>query len=195
MNLEDIFLDKIRHYLPGFKQRPSGIIFKCPYCQKDDYATPAKTYSSTKLKGNFYNKKNATRFKCYSCGTSREFHVFLNNHFPSLFLDYVAERESYGLTGFQTNCPTLKTAQRILNQSSTASPIQSTLNTHPAKSHKPKSPQVKTFPRPTPQQQAGQAAHLVHACKQLRHRGPNHHADLWLSTDTWHSDQEQFKDN
>ena len=55
MNLEDIFLDKIRHYLPGFKQRPSGIIFKCPYCQKDDYATPAKTYSSTKLKGNFYN--------------------------------------------------------------------------------------------------------------------------------------------
>ena len=42
MNLEDIFLDKIRHYLPGFKQRPSGIIFKCPYCQKDDYATPAK---------------------------------------------------------------------------------------------------------------------------------------------------------
>ena len=57
MNLEGIFLDKIRHYLPGFRQRPSGIIFKCPYCQKDDYATPAKTYSSTKLKGNFYNKK------------------------------------------------------------------------------------------------------------------------------------------
>ena len=195
MNLEDIFLGKIRHYLPGFKQRPSGIIFKCPYCQKDDYATPAKTYSSTKLKGNFYNKKNAAQFKCYSCGTNREFNAFLNDHFPSLFLDYVAERESYGLTGFQTNCPTLKTAQKILNKSSSVSPLQSTLNTHAAKSHKPKSPQVKTFPRPTPQQQAGQAAHLVHACKQLRHRGPNHHADLWLSTDTWHSDQEHYKGN
>ena len=66
----------------------------------------------SKLKGNFYKKKNATRFKCYSCGTSREFHAFLNDHFPSLFLHYVAERESYGLTGFQTNCPTLKTATK-----------------------------------------------------------------------------------
>ena len=57
MNLEDIFLDKIRHHLPGFKQRPSGIIFKCPYCQKDDYASTAKTYPSARLKGNFYKKK------------------------------------------------------------------------------------------------------------------------------------------
>ena len=126
MNLEGIFLGKIRRHLPGFKQRPSGIIFKCPYCQKDDYATPAKTYSSTKLKGNFYNKKNATRFKCYSCGTNREFHAFLNDHFPSLFLDYVAERESYGLTGFQTNCPTLKTAKK----SSIDHPQQVLFNRH-----------------------------------------------------------------
>ena len=195
MNLEDIFLGKIRHHLPGFKQRPSGIIFKCPYCQQDDYASPTKSYSSARLKGNFYKKKNATRFKCHSCGTSREFHAFLKDHFPSLFLDYVAERESYGLTGFQTNCPTLKTALKNLNKSSAVSPLQSTLNTHADKPRNPKSPQLETFPRPTPQQQAGQAAHLVHACKQLRQRGPNYHADLWLSTDTWHSDQEHFKNN
>ena len=57
MNLEDVFLGKIRHYLPDLKQRPSGIIFKRPYCQKDDYATPAKTYSSTKLKATSITRK------------------------------------------------------------------------------------------------------------------------------------------
>lgn len=189
MNLEDIFLGKISHRLPGFKQRPSGSIFKCPYCQQDGY------FSSASLKGNFYKNRNATRFKCHSCGTSREFHEFLKDHFPSLFLDYVAERESYSLTRFQTNCPTLKTAQRSLKKASIASPIQSTFNTLAPTSNNPKSPQVKTYPRPTPQQQAGQAAHLVHACKQVRHRGPDYQADLWLSTDTWHSDQEHFKSN
>ena len=49
--------------------------------------------------------------------------AFLKDHFPSLFLDYVAERESYGLTRFQTNCPSLKLALKNLNKSSAASPI------------------------------------------------------------------------
>ena len=145
--------------------------------------------TASRCKGFFYSNGNALNFKCHRCGTGKQFHTFLEDHFPSVFLEYVAERDGLGLTGKGTNAPTLSNAAQRVSGKVTgvsggevvesdsgiektgsssagdgAASSQNQLNSGPTQTR------ITKLPRLTPQQQAGCSARLAHKVKQHQQR-------------------------
>ena len=145
--------------------------------------------TASHCKGYFYSNGNALNYKCHRCGTGKQFHTFLEDHFPSVFLEYVSERDGLGLTGKGTNAPTLSNAaQRVSGKVTAASAgevvesgsgIEKTgcsgagddAGSDQNQTISPSSqPLITKLPRLTPQQQAGCSARLAHKVKQHQQR-------------------------
>lgn len=191
MSIEERFIQRIKVGLANFKQTSTGYKFQCPYCQHGCRDHKGRPYSLGRLKGNFYHKNRSIKFGCYSCGAKQEFFNFLEQCFPPLHLEYQQQRDALGLTGFQTNCPSLKTTlkkRKIL----TSQPPSFNTQQKPSQVQKgheiPQAPKKKVIKTVTPQQQAGLGSALDQKHRQSQQRGLDHQADLWLSTDVWRKD-------
>jgi len=190
MSIEEQFIHKIKGELANIKQTSTGYKFQCPYCQHGCRDHKSRPYSLGRLKGNFYHQGRSIKFRCFSCGAHQEFFNFLEQCFPPLHLEYQQQRDALGLTGFQTNCPSLKTT---LNKKKILPSQPPRCNTHQKPStgqtshETPQAPKRTVIKSVTPQQQAGLGSALDHQHRQSQQRGLNHQADLWLSTDVWRS--------
>jgi hypothetical protein len=182
MFLEKSIIDAISFSLPHFTKTQKGWKFQCPYCQHGLKDHKGRHYGPGRVKGYLVPKDNSIKFRCFLCDEHKEFASFLRDHFPKEFLDYVRQREALGLTGYQTNCPSLKTVlkkQGVLprhppafnkqksddpeQDPSTHSPVPAVTPSMPA----PTGPKVtKLPPMRSPQQQAGQQSRLNHQVKQ-----------------------------
>jgi len=182
MSLEESFINSISFSLPHFTKTQKGWKFQCPYCQHGLKDHKGRHYGPGRVKGSFYHSGNQVLFRCFLCNEHKEFQSFLRNHFPKEFLEYVRQREALGLTGYQTNCPSLSTVlkqQGVLPQHPPAFDKQTPAD--PAQ-HNPARPSVPvvtpSVPAPTgpkvtklppmrsPKQQAGQQSRLNHQVKQ-----------------------------
>ena len=196
MTLEEIFINKIEKRLLNFKMNPCSYQFRCPYCQTGLHHRSGRPWKNADFKAYFYQKKNATNFKCHKCGKHLQFHEFLKHHFPNEFIDYVRERELRGTTGYQHNCPTLANALIAVgaitcekpdftakkNSPTSVAPKENS----PHSPHKPSQsqtscnpPKVIRYPMWTPQQQAGHQAHFNRAERIKRERDRQHRGELW----------------
>ena len=111
MNLEQSFIRKITGGLLHYRFKGGDVHqFCCPYCQTHGTDKAGRKISSSKAKGYFYKKEDSINFKCHKCGTGKQFHNLLRDHFQKEFLAYVKERELRGTTGKGHNCPTLANA-------------------------------------------------------------------------------------
>jgi hypothetical protein len=182
MTIEESFIDSISLSLQHLTKTDSGWKFQCPYCQHGVKDHKGRDYGPGRVKGNFYTYNNRVIFHCFLCEEQKEFASFLRDHFPKQFLQYVQRREELGLTGYQTNCPTLSNVlkqQGVLPQrppvvSSKEQP-QTIQQEHPAKAPAdqlvPTAPKVtKLPPMRSPQQQAGCQASLNRQMKQREQR-------------------------
>ncbi len=191
MTIEERFIHKIEGGLANFNKTSTGYKFQCPSCQHGSRDSKGRPYSLGRLKGNFYHHNRSVKFRCFSCGTHQEFFNFLEQWFPPLHLEYQQQRDALGLTGFQTNCPSLKTTlkkQKILNSIPPRFNANQKPPTVPQGHGNQQSPMKQVLQPVTPQQQAGLGSALDQQHRQTRQRGLNHQADLWLSTDVWRSD-------
>jgi len=192
--IEEKYLNHISGLLPFFSKQLNAYRLQCPYCQLGSKDHKGRPMTASRCKGFFYSNGNALNYKCHRCGIGKQFHNFLEDHFPSTFLEYVAEREGLGLTGKGTNAPSLsnaaeRVAGRATGPSADANGVmenekQETTgrgdgdaaegNQNPQVSAAPQ-PLITKLPRLTPQQQAGCSARLAHKVKQhqqRRHRDP-----------------------
>ena len=180
MTIEESLIDSLS--LPHLTKTRSGWKFQCPYCQHGIKDHKGRRYGPGRVKGSFYTHNNRVIFHCFLCDVQKEFASFLRDHFPRQFLQYVQRREELGLTGYQTNCPSLA---MVLKQ-------QGVLPQHPPAFHSKEQPQeipqanpsnapadllVPTAPKVTklppmrsPQQQAGCQASLNRQMKQREQR-------------------------
>jgi len=176
MILEEAILSQVALSLPFFTKTTNGYKFQCPYCQHGFVDKKGKPYSVGKVKGGLYLKNNGLKFNCFLCGTHKEFYYFLSDHFAPLHLEYLRQRDSLGLTGYQTNCPALETVlkqdgvfrdhpPRFLTPLVTES--QSLNQKHPVIAD---SPNYTRLPRLSPQQQAGCQSSLNHLIKEREKR-------------------------
>ena len=181
MSLEITIIDAISFSLPHFTKTHKGWKFQCPYCQHGLRDYQGRHYGPGRVKGNFYQDKNRVVFHCFLCGEHKEFHSFLHDHFPKQLLEYVRRREELGLTGYQTNCPTLKTVlknQGVLPQHPPAFNKQNCEDakhppTHiPAPAVPPSIPAAtkvtKLPPMRSPQQQAGHQSQINNLLKKRK---------------------------
>ena len=172
-------MDLLISVLHNARKTSSSIRFQCPYCQFGN------NISSGKCKGYLYEINGDWNFKCYKCSTGKSLSNFLKEHFPEHYLQYVIERDRAGLTGWGSNCPKLETA--LKNKGFLSSPPQfgkdgddSMNNTSDSSDRSgggqkapgcDKAPRItKLPPMRSPQQQAGQQAHLNHLIKQRQKR-------------------------
>jgi len=115
--IEEEFINQISGDLGFFRRQSSAYRFLCPYCQHSGRDSKGKSYAPGDGKGYFYKKFNTWNFKCHKekCRSrtqksqGKTLEKFLADHFPKEHLDYVRRRDELGLTGYQTNCPTLET--------------------------------------------------------------------------------------
>jgi len=193
-SLEEKYLNHISGLLPFFSKQLNAYRLQCPYCQLGNKDHKGRPITASRCKGFFYSNGNALNYKCHRCGVGKQFHTFLEDHFPTTFLEYVAAREGLGLTGKGTNAPSLanataRVAGRVTGPSAEAdeemeSERQETVgrgdgdaaesNQNPQVSAGPQ-PLITKLPRLTPQQQAGCSARLAHKVKQhqqRKHRDP-----------------------
>jgi len=192
--IEEKHLNQINGLLPFFSKQLNAYRLQCPYCQLGSKDHKGRQMTSSRCKGFFYSNGNALNYKCHRCGVGKQFHTFLEDHFPSTFLEYVAEREGLGLTGKGTNAPSLSNAaERVAGR--LAGPSAETDRGMVSESEEtacrgngddtgssqnqqisaPTQPLITKLPRLTPQQQAGCSARLAHKVKQSqqrRHRDP-----------------------
>jgi len=192
--IEEKHLNQINGLLPFFSKQLNAYRLQCPYCQLGSKDHKGRQMTSSRCKGFFYSNGNALNYKCHRCGVGKQFHTFLEDHFPSTFLEYVAEREGLGLTGKGTNAPSLSNAaERVAGR--LAGPSTETDRGMVSESEEtacrgngddtgssqnqqisaPTQPLITKLPRLTPQQQAGCSARLAHKVKQSqqrRHREP-----------------------
>ena len=108
--IEEKYLNHISASLPFFSRQLNAYRLQCPYCQLRSKDHKGRQMTASRCKGFFYSIGNALNYKCHRCGVGKQFHTFLQDHFPSTFLEYVAEREGLGLTGKGTNAPSLSNA-------------------------------------------------------------------------------------
>ena len=182
MTIEESFIDSISLSLQHLTKTRSGWKFQCPYCQHGVKDHKGRDYGSGRVKGNFYTKDNRVIFHCFLCEEQREFASFLRDHFPKQFLQYVQRREELGLTGYQTNCPSLATVLKqqgvlpqhppIFNSKEQPGDIQqeNPSKTPTAPSGACASTVTKLPPMRSPQQQAGCQASLNRKMKQREQR-------------------------
>jgi len=192
LTLEEKYLNHISGLLPFFSKQLNAYRLQCPYCQQGSKDHKGRPMTASRCKGFFYSNGNALNYKCHRCGVGKQFHNFLEDHFPLTFFDYVAEREGLGLTGKGTNAPFLsnaaeRVAGRVTGPSAEADERvegekQETAgrgDVNAGKSNQNQQisplpqPLITKLPRLTPQQQAGCAARLAHKQHQQRkHRDP-----------------------
>jgi hypothetical protein len=187
--IEEKYLKHINGLLPFFSRQLNAYRLQCPYCQLGSKDHKGRPMTSGRCKGFFYSNGNALNYKCHRCGTGKQFHTFLEDHFPSVFLEYVAERDGLGLTGKGTNAPTLSNAaQRVSGRVTGASGDEvvesdsgmketgckdagdGTESNQNQLNSRPTAPAITKLPRLTPQQQAGCSARLAHKVKQHQQR-------------------------
>lgn len=194
VSIEEKYLNQICDFLPFFSRRLNAYRLQCPYCQHGSKDHKGRPMTPSRCKGYFYSSGKAVNYKCHRCGVGKQFHTFLEDHFPLTFIEYVAERNSLGLTGKGTNAPSLSHAEkRVAGQVkapsaeadggmesvrkettglSNRNADESSLNLQISP---PPQPLVTKLPRLTPQQQAGCSARLAQKVKQhqqRRHRDP-----------------------
>ena len=188
-SIEHKYLNQISGLLPYLAKQSNSYRLQCPYCQHGNKDHKGRPMSSSRCKGYFYQVGNALNYKCHRCGVGKQFHSFLEDHFPKVFLAYVAERDGLGLTGKGTNAPTLSNAaERVTGRVTRASDgidgdmdagsseaacrtdgeESSSKQNQPASI--PKAPALTKLPRLTPQQQAGCSARLANKVKQHHQR-------------------------
>jgi len=191
-SLEEKYLNHIGSLLPFFSKQLNAYRLQCPYCQLGSKDHKGRQMTSSRCKGFFYSNGNALNYKCHRCGVGKQFHTFLEDHFPTTFLEYVAEREGLGLNGKGTNAPSMsnatqRVAGRLAGPSTEAtegivSKRQETAGrgyTDAGESNQnsqvsaPSQPLITKLPRLTPQQQAGCSARLAHKVKQHQQRKHN----------------------
>jgi len=97
--IEEKYLNHIGGLLPFFSKQLNACRLQCPYCQLGSKDHKGRPMTASRCKGFFYSNGNALNYKCHRCGIGKQFHTFLEDHFPLIFFDYVAEREGLGLTG------------------------------------------------------------------------------------------------
>lgn len=192
--IEEKYLNHISASLPLFSRQLNAYRLQCPYCQLRSKDHKGRQMTASRCKGFFYSIGNALNYKCHRCGVGKQFHTFLQDHFPSTFLEYVAEREGLGLTGKGTNAPSLSNAaERVAGR--LAGPSAETTEGMGSERQEttgrcdgdagesnqnqqisaPLQPLITKLPRLAPQQQAGCSARLAQKVKQhqqRRHRDP-----------------------
>lgn len=189
LTIEEKYLNHINGLLLHFSRQLNAYRFQCPYCQLSSKDHKGRQMIPSRCKGFFYSNGNALNFKCHRCGTGKQFHTFLEDHFPSVFLEYVAERDGLGLTGKGTNAPTLSNAAERVSGKVTWVPGEEVLESDSGIEKTdckgagdgaainqnqlisgPLKPAITKLPRLTPQQQAGCSARLAHKVKQHQQR-------------------------
>jgi len=185
MTLEDAILSQVSPSLSFFTKTANGYKFQCPYCQHGCVDKKGKLCSVGKVKGSLYLKNNSLKFKCFLCGTHKEFYYFLADHFAPLHLEYLRQRDSLGLTGYQTNCPALET---VLKQDGVLSDHPPRFSNPPVKDRQPLNqdhsviadpPKYTRLPCLSPQQQAGCQSSLNHLIKEREKRRRERSGELW----------------
>jgi hypothetical protein len=188
-SIEQQYLNQISGLLPHFAKQSNSYRLKCPYCQHGSKDHKGRPMSPSRCKGYFYQVGNALNYKCHHCGVGMQFHSFLEDHFPKVFLAYVAERDGLGLTGKGTNAPTLSNAADRVAERVAGAPkgidgnmdagVQETACGAAGVEGQGKQSQsdsmsqgtaLTKLPRLTPQQQAGCSARLAHKVKQHQQR-------------------------
>lgn len=183
-SIEQESIGRISADLRFFGRQSNAYRFLCPYCQHGHKNKKGKIYASGDAKGYLYQKLNSWNYKCHrqSCssnsaaGKGKSFEKFLSDHFPKEHLEYVRRRDQLGLTGFQTNCPSLETVLKNQGVLKTTPPVFDQRLSQEEQQHTPKlSKKVNTSvgqkvtklpPMRSPQQQAGHQSHLNHLVKQ-----------------------------
>jgi len=190
-SIEEQFIKQISDQLRLFSHQPSGSYrFLCPYCQSGHQNNKGKPYSPSDGKGFLYKKGGAWFFKCHKCTHGTTFEKFLSEWFSSAHLDYVSRREELGLTGFQTNCPSIKTVLKdkgILYHNAPEfctnkqkSKINPTSSTNKNLSVTTASKTTVLPPVRSPQQQAGYQSPINYTLKQREMRRRREPGDYWL---------------
>ena len=197
MNLEETFIGKISYRLPNFKHNHNSYQFRCPYCQMGSHHRSGRPWKNSDFRAYFYKAHNVTNFKCHKCSKHTQFHVFLKDHFPAEFMEYVRERELMGTTGFQTNCPTLDNAllgtAKIKFEKPDFSSRKEEQRSQPTNSESTQTPQKSSSsescgntpnkqvlpPMRSPQQQAGHQARLNRLVKEKQDRDRQRRGELW----------------
>ena len=179
MTIDRDYVDLLLPLLVNPRESSGSIRFQCPYCQG------GARIPSGKRKGYLYEINNDWNFKCHKCSTGKSLGNFLKDHFSEHYLQYVIERDRAGLTGWGSNCPKLETA--LKHKGCLSSPPQfgkdrdDSMNDANDSSDRlrggqkapgcDKAPRItKLPPMRSPQQQAGQQAHLNHLFKQRQKR-------------------------
>jgi len=199
--IEEKYLNHIGGLLPFFSKQLSAYRLQCPYCQLGSKDHKGRSMTASRCKGFFYSNGNALNYKCHRCGVGKQFHTFLEDHFPSTFLEYVAERDGLGLTGKGTNAPSLSNATErvagwVIGPSAGANDgdgdgcIKTAGRGDGHDGGSKQNPQVSAAPQPlitklprlTPQQQAGCSARLAHRVKQHQQRRTQDPAARYLQS-------------
>ena len=192
MSLELQCLSKISGRLFNYREKVTTYQLRCPYCQSSGKSKKGKPITDSTASGYFYSKNGCLNFKCHKCGTGKQFHNFLKDHFPSTYLDYVKEREVLGTTGKGSNCPTFANALKATETIRFEPPNFDTESKQAAsgevKSDLPLTeesgcgtpPRIQKLPPiRSPQQQAGCQANLNRLVKQKQERARRRRGDLW----------------
>lgn len=185
MTLEESILSQVSPSLSFFTKTANGYKFQCPYCQHGCVDKEGKSYSVGKVKGSLYLKNNSLKFKCFLCGTHKEFYYFLADHFAPVHLDYLRQRDSLGLTGYQTNCPALQTVLKndgVLSDHPprfSPPPVRESQSLNQNHSVISDLPKYTRLPRLSPQQQAGCQSSLNHLIKEREKRRRERSGELW----------------
>jgi hypothetical protein len=192
--LEDNLIEHISSSLLLYSAQTNSRRFLCPYCQSSGRNKNGNPYAPSQAKGFLYRKGNAWNFKCHKCSAVHSFEKFLEIFYPQLHFEYVSLRDQLGTTGFQTNCPTLKTLLKKRGMLSVDPPVfgsqsQPQQQKHlpqapigqPVPAHTPLAPRVTKLPAMrSPQQQAGHQSHLNQRVKQHQKRKRMELGDSWL---------------
>ena len=90
MSLEQSFIRKITRGLLHYRFKGRDVHrFCCPYCQPHGTDKTGNKISPSKAKRYFYKKEDSINFQCHKCGTGKQFHNFLRDHFPNEFIAYI----------------------------------------------------------------------------------------------------------
>jgi hypothetical protein len=198
MSIETELICSLSPNLVHFVEKPWAFRFQCPYCQVGRKSSLGKNFPPSEASGHLYQNGNSWNFRCYRekhCGRRESFTKFLEENFPVEFLAYVRRRDELGITGYQTNCPSLET---VLKR-------KGSLPNHPPKfhdpnrtpSHTPKPSQstpeapvrpsdesgvkiTKLPPMKSPSQQAGHQSKLNRQVKEYRQRRNREPGDFYL---------------
>ena len=193
MNLERKYVHLISGRLQNYRFNGNVHQLRCPYCQLSDRDSKGRSITDAKAKGYFYEKNGTLNFKCHKCGTGKQFHNFLKDHFSSEFIAYVKERERVGTTGKGHNCPTLANAlesigalkfeKPVFNEQETRQDANSPMQEVPPPIQKEvcgNPPKIQILPpMKSPQQQAGCQGRINLLIKQKHERERKRRGDFW----------------